>query len=115
MLQNPRKILGFKKNMVYKIPPGGGGKPYPASGLIIQYFFITQHRLIKKILFVHCVTFWKLHYALWNGKCLNFLENRPDQRADKQISLLLKYLHSLPFLRYNLNKSSRSYMSIFLR
>ena len=23
MLQNPRKILGFKKNMVYKIPPGG--------------------------------------------------------------------------------------------
>ena len=25
MLQNPRKILGFKKNMVYKIPPGEGG------------------------------------------------------------------------------------------
>ena len=35
MLQNPRKTLGFKKNMVYEIPPGGGGKPYPASGLII--------------------------------------------------------------------------------
>ena len=35
MLQNPCKTLGFKKNMVYKIPPGGGGKPYPASGLII--------------------------------------------------------------------------------
>ena len=34
MLQNPCKTLGFKKNMVYKIPPGGGGKPYPASGLI---------------------------------------------------------------------------------
>ena len=33
MLQNPRKTLSFKKNMVYKIPPGGGGKPYPASGL----------------------------------------------------------------------------------
>ena len=33
MLQNSRKTLGFKKNMVYKIPPGGGGKPYPASGL----------------------------------------------------------------------------------
>ena len=33
MLQNPRKTLGYKKNMVYKIPPGGGGKPYPASGL----------------------------------------------------------------------------------
>ena len=24
MLQNPHKTLGFKKNMVYKIPPGGG-------------------------------------------------------------------------------------------
>ena len=23
MLQNPRKTLGFMKNMVYKIPPGG--------------------------------------------------------------------------------------------
>ena len=23
MLQNPRKTLGFKKSMVYKIPPGG--------------------------------------------------------------------------------------------
>ena len=37
MLQNPCKTLGFKKNMVYKIPPrgGGGGKPYPASGLFV--------------------------------------------------------------------------------
>ena len=34
MLQNPCKTLGFKKNMVYKISPGGGGKPYPASGLM---------------------------------------------------------------------------------
>ena len=25
MLQNACKTLGFKKNMVYKIPPGGGG------------------------------------------------------------------------------------------
>ena len=24
MLQNPCKTLGFRKNMVYKIPPGGG-------------------------------------------------------------------------------------------
>ena len=37
MLQNPRKTLGFEKNMVYEIPPGGGGggKPYPASGLYV--------------------------------------------------------------------------------
>ena len=39
MLQNPRKTLGFKKNMVYKIPPGGGGKPYPASGLLCPFKF----------------------------------------------------------------------------
>ena len=26
MLQNPCKTLGFKKNMVYKIPLGGGGE-----------------------------------------------------------------------------------------
>ena len=33
MLQKTRKTWGFKKIMVYKIPPGGGGKPYLASGL----------------------------------------------------------------------------------
>ena len=42
MLQNPRKTLGLKKNMVYKIPPGGGGKPYPASGLKGMYFSINR-------------------------------------------------------------------------
>ena len=38
MLQNPCKTLGFKKNRVYKIPlgGGGGGKPYPASGLNVM-------------------------------------------------------------------------------
>ena len=41
MLQNPCKTLGFKKNMVYKIPPGGGGKPYPASGLMIVVNAVT--------------------------------------------------------------------------
>ena len=41
MLQNPGKTLGFHKNMVYKIPPGGS-KPYPASGLIVVFaeFFL---------------------------------------------------------------------------
>ena len=43
MLQNPCKTLGFKKNMVYEIPPGGGGgKPYPASGLYMEYLNITS-------------------------------------------------------------------------
>ena len=37
MLQNPCKTFGFKKNMVFEIPPeGGGGKPYPASGQYAQ-------------------------------------------------------------------------------
>ena len=45
MLQNPRKTLGFKKNMVYKIPLGGGGKPYPASGLIIIISLIYSFHL----------------------------------------------------------------------
>ena len=42
MLQNPYKTLGFKKNMVYKISTGGGGggKPYPASGLHAIFILI---------------------------------------------------------------------------
>ena len=34
MLQKIRKTWGFKKIMVYKIPPSGEGKPYLASGLL---------------------------------------------------------------------------------
>ena len=52
MLQNPCKTLGFKKNMVYKIPPGGGGKPYPASGLIYNnhnFFRRMQRNLVNLI------------------------------------------------------------------
>ena len=44
MLQNPCKTLGFKKNMVYKIPPGGGDKPYPASGLF-SFFQLSAFAL----------------------------------------------------------------------
>ena len=39
MLQDPCKTLGFKKNVVYKIPLGGG-KPYPASCLIVEFPYI---------------------------------------------------------------------------
>ena len=35
MLQNPCKTLGFKIIWSAKFPLGGGGKPYPASGLYI--------------------------------------------------------------------------------
>ena len=39
MLQNPCKTLGFKKNTVYRIPSeGGGGKPYPAGGILAIFF-----------------------------------------------------------------------------
>ena len=47
MLQNPRKTLGFKKNMVYKIPPGGGGKPYPASGLKCMILYCISKKVPK--------------------------------------------------------------------
>ena len=49
MLQNPRKTLGYKNNVVYEIPPGIG-KPYLASCLyvninIIKYFENASPRL----------------------------------------------------------------------
>ena len=43
MLLNPCKTLGFKKNMVYKIPPGG--KPYPVSGLEGEKFVTAVHEM----------------------------------------------------------------------
>ena len=51
MLQNPCKTLGFKKNMVYKIPPGGGGKPYPASGLYELVHELGSLDSLHKLLF----------------------------------------------------------------
>ena len=39
MLQNPCKTLGFMKTWSTKFPLGGG-KPYPASGLIISSQFL---------------------------------------------------------------------------
>ena len=42
MLQNTCKTMGFKKIMVYEITPGGGSKPYLASGLIL----VTQSILL---------------------------------------------------------------------
>ena len=45
MLQIPCKALGFKKNMVYKIPPRGEGKQYPASGLSVLCLLCLCARL----------------------------------------------------------------------
>ena len=60
MLQKTRKTWGLKKIMVYKIPPGGGGKPYLASGLKISVFkkyvwlsLVKIHPVWKNILKLH--------------------------------------------------------------
>ena len=65
MLQNSCKTLGFKKNLVYEIPPeGGGGKPYPASGLIylrcdtsIKYHTTTLFASVYKSILQFCFNF----------------------------------------------------------
>ena len=66
MLQNPRKTLGFEKNMVYEIPPGGGGKPYPASGLFISGDFhrIGLHKYAIYLEISTCVLFFSQHKCL---------------------------------------------------
>ena len=77
MLQNPCKTLGFKKNMVYKIPPGGGGKPYPASGLkdvcpIIPYCVTAFHRNILWQCFLPPITPNKIRATY---KCFTVIVN----------------------------------------
>ena len=51
MLQNTSKTLGFQKTMVYKTPPGGGGKPYLARGLHENKSIRLQLFLLSKINF----------------------------------------------------------------
>ena len=76
MLKNPRKTLGIKKNMVYKIPPGRGGKPYPASGLLVLLLMIRcllSFPLFVWVLFLALVllfiTLWPSSFAItWIGK-----------------------------------------------
>ena len=47
MLQSPYKTLDFKKNMVKNmISPWGGGKPYPASGLL----YIPRSKTVCRVL-----------------------------------------------------------------
>ena len=65
MLQNPCKTLGFKKNMVYKIPPGGGGgKPYPASGLVAAFLNID---VINKLFFFKNVMVLEIRHSKWKS------------------------------------------------
>ena len=46
MLRNPCKTLGYMKNMVFTISPGGG-KPYSASGLYM-YTLPVAHFLCNQ-------------------------------------------------------------------
>ena len=50
MVQKTRKTLGFMKIMVYKITPGGEGKPYLATGLVVL------SESCDKVLRVPCLT-----------------------------------------------------------
>ena len=70
MLQNTCKTLGFKKNMVYKIPPGGEVNHIQPVAYILLFDTIFRHfallvteisrqvqnfRIIPRILFTLCV------------------------------------------------------------
>ena len=41
MMQNPCKTLGFKKNMVYKIPPGGEVNHIKPVAYTERFFIVT--------------------------------------------------------------------------
>ena len=61
MLQNPCKTLGFKKNMDYAIPPGGGGgegKLYPASGLTTMELVLKNFSLPVSFVCVYRIVFY---------------------------------------------------------
>ena len=76
MLQNPCKTLGFMKNMVYKIPPGGGGKPYPASGLLTSNFQLCKNTWRREWHFyLVCKNFVRSNLTKWEELivCFNCL------------------------------------------
>ena len=97
MLQNPCKTLGFKKNMVYKIPPGGGGKPYPASGL-----FLSSSEHMLPIKFTDTIqNKLKIHVAF---------NNNLDKNRAYAIFAKPKYgMFMLHFCKYYTNQTIRKY------
>ena len=55
MLQNPRKTLGFKKSMVYKIPPGGmGGENRHYSMHTSLFLYVGNFILFCKLCHANC-------------------------------------------------------------
>ena len=55
MLQNPRKTFGFKKNMVYKIPPGEGEVNH-IQPVAYMYDF-TSFLLACNIITIPCICY----------------------------------------------------------
>ena len=86
MLQNPRKTLGFMKNMVYKFPPGGGGKPYPASGLSL-----LPNKKHKQILF----------YKMINGLCPDYLSSLVPSTLGYNTAYNLRNASDYKYIRSN--------------
>ena len=74
MLQNPCKTLGFKKNMVYKIPPGEGGKPYPASGLYSRPNNKSDSSMSNKVQDTH-LCFSLSHWYSGSGVVLDCIDS----------------------------------------
>ena len=98
MLQNPCKTLGFKKNMVYKIPPGGGGgKPYPASGLKSPN---TNPNLPKVK-----NTFWNDTQCRTLSDCYICISDFAQQLALSRTLQCLKIFENYLFLKPSLTKS----------
>ena len=47
MLQNPCKTMGFNKNIVYKIPPGGGGGRSETKSVTKRFIVLFPKTLTK--------------------------------------------------------------------
>ena len=60
MLQNPRKTLGFKKNMIYKIPPGGRKTissqwPNPDKSKIMIFTKMAKSKIVIDVLLARLI------------------------------------------------------------
>ena len=62
MLQNVRKTIGFKKNMVYKIPPGGKVNHIcPAA-----YVSLAKEAMMRKFIWQYLYSSTLSPYSLYN-------------------------------------------------
>ena len=89
MLQITSKTLGFKKIKVYKTPPGGGGKPYLARGLL------TGDHLCGKLLF----TWLSLVVSMMVPFCAAFF---PRDALDEIWDLIESVFEGFPKYSYDI-------------